>query len=411
MADDPAGDIETLRERIQNGERDVHCDDCREKLIQYSDNVYLIPSKVGDYRHRTVLRKCTRLSEHAGCLAAALDDEQEARKIVRWIHQNYEKEYTNQTYRSVFRSFGKHVTPGSDEPETMAWISYSTSNDHDPTPSERDLLKWESDVQPMLEACQNPRDRALIAVQFEAGCRPYELEALTVGDIFDGEHATGIHVDGKTGERAVHLIISVPYLQAWLNEHPAPTDADAPLWSKLDVAESPSYNTFLDYFKSVAKRAGVSKPVTPRNFRKSNTRWLVIRGMKQSRIEERQGRKQGSEHTRNYLARFGDESNEKAYARLHGVDVGETEEDVEVGPVECHRCHRETPRERDFCMWCHAALSYDADKKLADVDDDAAHSIADSASPDTDLTPEEALELRDAIEENPVLKRLFASLQ
>lgn len=412
MPDDPRGDIDTLRQRLKDGERDVHCQDCRDKLLEYSDNVFLIPSEVGDYRHRTVLRKCTRLSEHAGCIASALEDEDEAKQIVRWIHENYSKEYTNQTYRSVFRSFGKHVTPGDEEPPSLAWISYSTSNNHDPSPSERDLLRWEEDVQAMIEAARNPRDRALFAVQFEAGCRPYELEALTIGDVFDGDHTTGIHVDGKTGERAIHLVISVPYLQAWLSEHPARGDPAAPLWSKLDSAEQPSYNTFLGYFKDVAERAGIQKPVTPRNFRKSNTRWLVIQGMKQTRIEERQGRKQGSDHTRNYLAKFGDDSNEKAYARMHGIEVESEESDSgPVGPVECPRCHRETPRERDYCMWCEFALTHDAVSEVRDVDDESVESIAEAAAADhPDLTPTDLVELHREVEENPQLKRFLATL-
>ena len=83
--------------------------------------------------------------------------------------------------------------------------------------------------------------------------------------------------------------------------------------------------------------------------------------MSQARIEDRQGRKRGSEHTRRYLARFGEESNERTYARLHGKDV-EVEEPEEMQPIVCPRCDKETPRKRDRCMWCHFALSHDAAK-------------------------------------------------
>lgn len=408
MGDDPRSDIETLRDRIRTGKRDLHCEDCADALLEYSDRVELIPSEVGEYRHRTVLRKVALLSERAGCVAAALEDRDEAEEIVRYIHREYETEYSNQTYRSVLRSFGKHVTDGDDEPDSLSWISYSTSNDHDPTPSERDLLTWEDDVQPMLEACLNPRDRALIAVQFEAGCRPYELEGLTVNDVIDAEHTTGLHVDGKTGERVVHLIVSVPYLQAWLNEHPG--GDDDPLWCKLSSPEAPSYTAFLNYFKGAAERAGVDKPVTPRNFRKSNTRWLITQGFDVPRIEERQGRQQGSDHTRNYQARFGDESNEVAYAQLQGVDVGDETGPADHGPVECHRCHRETPRERDFCMWCHAALSFEAAEAVEAADSETAESIAASADDDVEIEPADVLEAREIAEDNPLLKRLLADV-
>ncbi|WP_202932746.1 site-specific integrase [Halorussus salinus] len=82
-------------------------------------------------------------------------------------------------------------------------------------------------------------------------------------------------MDGKRGERTIHLVMSVPYLQRWLNEHPG-GDGDH-LWSKLSSPDRPSYNSFLGYFKNAAGRADVSKAVTPTNFRKSNTRWPRVK--------------------------------------------------------------------------------------------------------------------------------------
>lgn len=87
-------------------------------------------------------------------------------------------------------------------------------------------------------------------VQFEAGARGGELYDLWRGDVFDGEQTLGIHVDGKRGERAVHLIASVPHLQAWLNDSRCSDDPDAWLWSKLNGDGRPSYNNFLQIFKN-----------------------------------------------------------------------------------------------------------------------------------------------------------------
>lgn len=160
-----------------------------------------------------------------------------------------------------------------------------------------------------------------------------------------------------------------------------PSGADALVEVVGDEIERPSYNTFLDYFKNAAGRADVAKEVTPTNFRKSNTRWLVLLGMSQARIEDRQGRKRGSEHTRRYLARFGEESNERTYARLHGKDV-EVEEPEELDPIDCPRCSRETPRNRDRCMWCHFALSHEAAKDAETKREAALRAV-------TELTDEE----------------------
>ncbi|AFZ73083.1 tyrosine-type recombinase/integrase [Natronobacterium gregoryi] len=438
---DPREEVDTLRQRLRsNGEdaRYVQYDTDRRHLLKFSDNIRLVPSEIGDHRHLKLLRHCTRMAtlatppsvedfedndeaddagvddqddvdellEDHGLLGAALEYRAVAETIVRWINSEYDNEHTNQDYRTALRSFGRYRQKRDEPPETLAWIPTGTSNDFDPVPSERDLLTW-NDLQDLINAARNPRDEALLAVQFEAGLRGGELYDLQVGDVFDSDHSVGIHVNGKEGERSVHLISSVPYLQRWLDEHPASDDDQAWLWSKLSSSDRPSYPTFLNYFKYAAERVDISKDVTPTAFRKANTRWLVTQGFSTARIEDRQGRKRGSDHTSRYMARFGEESNENAYARLHGIEV-ESEEPEQTGPIECPRCHRDTPRDKDFCMWCHNALSFEATEKVDAVDDDVAESIAESAQDEgVDVTPEEMLEARKALEENPELKQLL----
>jgi len=436
MAQDAADQIETLRESLEEGDRSLQFEADRDHLLQMSNNIQLVPSKIGDHRHLQILRHSTRMAEHAhlptaeefqandetpdgsvqdllvdeGLLGACLEYRAPAEAIVRWIHDEYSNEHTNQDYRSALRNFGTYRLKRDEPPESLEWIPTGTSNDFDPVPSERDILDYQRDVQPMVEAAENPRDEAIIMVQFEAGLRAGELYDLRVGDVFDSDHSTGLHVDGKLGERTVHLIMSVPYLQAWLNDSRCPSDADAFFVNKLSGEGRPSYQGFLKCFRGPAERAGVSKEVTPTAFRKANTRWLVNQGFSQARIEDRQGRARGSEHTARYMARFGEDSNELAYAKLHGKDVDGDEPD-EVGPVECHRCHRETPREKDFCMWCHAALSFEATEQVDDLDDATAESIAESADPDLeDIDPEDVLELREEVQESPALQKLLASL-
>ena len=191
---------------------------------------------------------------------------------------------------------------------------------------------------------------------FDAGARSGELQELTVGDVNDHKHGLRIFVDGKTGQRDVTLIPSVPYLQRWLGDHPAGDDSTAPLWCKLSEAEELSYRGFRQIFELAADRAGVDKPTTPANFRKSNASYLAQQGMSQPYIEDRQGRKRGSDATAHYVARFGGEA-EDDYARMHGLEV-EEEKPEPIGPVICPRCGKETPRHEPACVWCKQALDH-----------------------------------------------------
>lgn len=364
---DPREEIETLKDRIENGNRDIESDADRERLLGFSEQLDLLREEYGDDRHLKLLRHLTRIAENVGGLNTTLSDRDAAEDIVRWIHSIYDNEETNRDYRVALRVFGKRVAPdeNGDPPPSIDWVSSKTPRNYNPVPDPAEMLEVEDDVKPMIKEARNPRDKALVGVQYEAGLRGGELYDLTVGDVSDSDHGLALRVDGKTGQRSVHLIadFSIPHLQRWLSEHPAGEDPNARLWSKLNKAERYSYQRFLQCFKEAAERVGVTKPVTPTNFRKSNAYWLAKkRDANAALIEDRQGRARGSKAVARYIARFGEDT-EAQYARLQGKEV-ETPEPENRTPVECPRCTRETPRDEPKCMWCGQALDYEAVEEI-----------------------------------------------
>lgn len=152
-----------------------------------SNNMRLMQSEIGDHRQLKLLRHVRRMAivpewptvedfeendetesagvsdiddierllEEHGYLGLALEYRAAAEALVRWIHDEYENEHTNQDYRTALRSFGRYRLKREEPPETLAWIPTTTSNDFNPVPSERDLLLWREDVVPMLEVCHD----------------------------------------------------------------------------------------------------------------------------------------------------------------------------------------------------------------------------------------------------------------
>jgi hypothetical protein len=242
------------------------------------------------------------------------------------------------------------------------------------------MLHWDEHVQPMLDECYNERDRAAISLQWDAGLRSGELKSLKVGDIADHDHGLQVTVEGKQGRRTVTLVPSVPYVSQWLDSHPTGAKDD-PLWCGLRAPhDSLSDRCFLDMFKNAAERAGVERPVTPTNFRKSSATYLASEGMSQAHLEDHHGWVRGSDAAARYVAVFSETSSNEL-ARIHGRDVSETESDP-VGPVECPRCERDTPREKDFCVWCHQALSPEATESVDEVREEAIDALADADDPE-----------------------------
>jgi hypothetical protein len=62
---DPRNEIETLKDRIQSGEREVSDDD-REVLIEFSRRLDLLREEYSDHRHLKLLRHTTRIAENVG---------------------------------------------------------------------------------------------------------------------------------------------------------------------------------------------------------------------------------------------------------------------------------------------------------------------------------------------------------
>ena len=75
-----------------------------------------------------------------------------------------------------------------------------------------------------LKYCPSKRDRCYHAVSRDLSCRPHELLKLRIKDVVfkmagDRQYAE-ILVSGKTGQRHIPLINSIPYLKDWLDDHP-----------------------------------------------------------------------------------------------------------------------------------------------------------------------------------------------
>jgi integrase/endogenous inhibitor of DNA gyrase (YacG/DUF329 family) len=373
-------EIEGLQDRVQTND-DISHDD--RAVIEELDNALdrRRPQDLSAARHKKLLRSVIIMAERHGGLAAALEDREAAEELKNWIDGEYSNEESNRDMRAILNRFGGIVTgPRDDEdpPASIAWIPTTYSNDYDPTPDPRDILLWDDDVAPMIQAAQNPRDRALVAVAFDGGFRGGELKNLEVRDRQDHDHGMKITVEGKQGRRSVLLVPAVEYLTDWLAEHPGDDGTD-PLWSTLGSPERISDRMFYKTLNALADRADVGKPVTPTNFRKSSAAYLARRNVNQAHIEDHHGWVRGSDAAARYIQVFGEDT-DREIARAHGVDVEAADEPTTPRSQPCPRCSTTVDPHRSFCAECNQAVDREAhalieramdilDESLIDADD------------------------------------------
>jgi integrase/recombinase XerD len=88
-----------------------------------------------------------------------------------------------------------------------------------------DMWTQEDDLL-FLKYCPSKRDRCYHAISRDSSCRPHELLKLKIKDVVfkmasDGHRQYAeVLVNGKTGQRHIPLINSIPYLKDWIDDHP-----------------------------------------------------------------------------------------------------------------------------------------------------------------------------------------------
>lgn len=131
----------------------------------------------------------------------------------------------------------------------------------------RDKVLTGDELNELLRVARHPRVKAFVAVLFESACRKGEVLDLRIRDLAFGDTYTEVKVKGKTGERTVPLVYSVPYLRSWIQVHPD-RRPDQWLWvvernGKLDQMKESTPNHTLNY---IAGKTGI-RHVHPHMFR------------------------------------------------------------------------------------------------------------------------------------------------
>jgi len=401
--------LDRLRAQIENPSREDYIEEIsdadREKLIEFSDELFLLQSEYSVHRHEKLLRHLKILAVEVGSLADALEDRDGTEDLIRWINRyRDDSEETNKDYRVALRMFGKRTGESDSIPTSIEWVPGTTSNSYDPSPDPADMFDWE-DVQDLADAATNLRDSALVAVAMDLGARSGELRDISVGDISDYDHGYRIRLDGKTGQRSVTIIEAAGYLRNWLSQHPRSKDTDALLWCRLQTGESMSYKNYTKILKRLERRVETGKTMDLTNFRKSNFADMLSRGVPYVHACRRQDRNPDSKHNLRYLAIFAEDT-EREHAKAYGIDVEEEEEAQKVS-VRCPRCEQKTPRDKSLCVWCGQVLSQSAAEALQDFEESKDRDLAN-------LDRDEALVLLEAqgvLDEYPGLKSLLADAE
>ncbi|MDO8725378.1 MAG: site-specific integrase [Candidatus Methanoperedens sp.] len=273
-------------------------------------------------------------------------------KLVEHIERMKRAEITKGDYKKLIRKFFKWMDKG----DLVDWIKISRK---DSRKLPEDMLS-EEEIEKMINACEHPRDRALIASLYESGARISEIGNLKIKHVKFDQYGAVLIVDGKTGMRRVRIIFSSPYLATWLENHPFRDNPEAFVWVGIGTVGRNvplQYGAIRMHFKRIAIKAGIKKRIHPHLFRHSRSTHLA-KHLTEAQMKQYLGWVQGSSMAAIYVHLSGRDVDD-ALLKMHGI-VTDEKKDVQMSPKKCPRCSVMNSPTTKFCSKCGLALNIKA---------------------------------------------------
>lgn len=303
-------------------------------------------------------------------VAVALDREFREATKADWVRVFAEienrEDYTANTkrdYKIITRSFLAwifDIDPRHDGyPEVIKWLRISEPKAHLPR-----SLVMEKEVSKMINATDNPRNKAFLAVLYDSGGRIGEILPLRIKDVEITEHCARLRVFGKTGERKITVIGAMPFLCSFLDQHPNSDQPDAPLFHHdSDTSKFMTYNAVVSLIRRLTDKCNIKKHLTPYSFRHGKAT-ETAHFLQPAQMNAYFGWTQSSKAPKTYIHLAGADI-EKTLLIQAGLAKPE-ESDSGLSVVKCPRCGTVNSSSQTLCTKCQSVLSLKAALTLED---------------------------------------------
>ena len=323
---------------------------------------------------------------------------------------------TKVQFKIMVKRFYKWLKDPDDEeyPAEVKWIKTSSRMNNSLLPE--DILS-EADVKAVMGVAEYSRDRAFVAMLFDSGGRIGEVLSLQRKNVVFDEIGAVVVVDGKTGQRRQRLILSVPFVAEWLNDHPDKRP-DAPLWVHHAQGCHEEGPAALDYYAArkllqrLKQRVGLTKPTNPQAFRHARATYLA-NYLTDAQLKKIFGWTQNSRMPGRYVHLAGRDVDE-ALMRVHGMDPKGQEKKAELTVVQCVRCDQKNSSIQKLCTKCGMPLDLKSAIEAAEMKEKQAKQLEEADSKITQLREQQLLQeqrlqevtlaLRMLLDANPNLK-------
>ncbi len=220
------------------------------------------------------------------------------------------------------------------------------------------------EVKVLVKASRSSRDRAMIMTLYEGGFRPGEVCQLKWRDMKSDPNGIAVNVNFKTGiTRYIRLVMAKKYISEWRADYPLPVTPESFVF--LNEKRCPlTWNAMAVQINRIAKRAGMTKHLTPHLFRHSRITHLLREGASESVVKMMMWGSLNTDMLMTYAHLTGGDVDAEI-SRLYGLDTKSGQKSARLEPRICPSCNLINPPGEDYCRGCMEALSVQA---IADED-------------------------------------------
>ncbi|MEN7981832.1 MAG: tyrosine-type recombinase/integrase [Nanoarchaeota archaeon] len=287
------------------------------------------------------------------------------RAVIGELNQTGLAEETKKGFKVIVRKLYRFIEDIDEKgvyPERVRWISINIPRSKSKLPEE---LLTEEEIKKIIQKCNNPRDKALIATLAESGCRAGEIGSMQIKHTSFEEYGARLTVDGKTGMRKILVVWSSPYLQNWINQHSDNDNSNSPLWIKSD-GQQMSYTRISGVLKTAAKKAGIKKRVHLHLLRHSRAT-LLASTMSEACMKQYLGWGQSSRMCGVYISMCG-KTTDEAVLRANGVEIKKESNLPVMQPKKCIKCNTTNEATNRFCKICGLVLDKEEAEKIIEAE-------------------------------------------
>jgi integrase len=258
--------------------------------------------------------------------------------------------FENMSYKNlqgfILKSFLRWLYRSEDPPTVIRW--WKPRQDLKTIMPESLLTPTE--IKDLLAKTPSIRDRCLLSVLYDSGCRVGEILPLRRENVSFSDLGATIICTGKTGRRRLLLANSAPILRDVMNS--IPTNPDVNIWTGAAGKQLDDSTV-----RRIAKQAGerIKRSVHPHLLRHCRASHLALK-MSEVGMRARFGWTAGSNMTKRYVHLSGRQLDDE-FLEAEGIKRPSREEDNhQLTPVSCPVCGLANDPSFSYCSKCSSSL-------------------------------------------------------